>query len=75
MTDPKKTLKTKVEKGLPIGSFTPIQVCLICMEFDSKKDGSSKWTPIRPLQYESIKERLKMAFDVFTYKADALYWR
>lgn len=37
-----------------------------------RKDG--KWCNARPLPYYSLVYRLQMAWDVITYKADALYW-
>jgi hypothetical protein len=33
-----------------------------------------KWIKARPEPYYSFWERLRQAWDVLTYKADALYW-
>jgi len=33
-----------------------------------------RWVPSRPIPYVSWINRLKLAWDVFTYKADAFYW-
>lgn len=32
------------------------------------------WIPARPIPYYSFIDRIKQAWDVLTYKADALYW-
>lgn len=37
-----------------------------------RPDGS--WGPTRGYGFYSLRERLRLAFDVFTGKADALYW-
>ena len=35
---------------------------------------NGKWYPARYLGEPTLRNRLKLAFDVFTGKADALYW-
>jgi hypothetical protein len=35
---------------------------------------NSKWVPARPLGYQSFRSRLKLAWMVFTGRADALVW-
>lgn len=35
---------------------------------------SGAWHNARPEPYYSLLERLRQAWDVFRYKADALYW-
>lgn len=39
-----------------------------------KKGLDGNWYLARPLPYYSLRARLKQAWDVLTYKADALYW-
>lgn len=34
----------------------------------------NKWLPARPLGYYSLRSRLRLAYMVFTGKADALLW-
>ncbi len=48
--------------------------CYNVLANDTKtKDGF--WVPARPVSNPlSLKERLKLAWDVFSGKADALYW-
>lgn len=38
------------------------------------KETGQMWIPARPEPYWSFWERLQQAWDVLTYKADALYW-
>lgn len=33
-----------------------------------------EWEPARPYGFYSMQSRLRLAWDVFTGKADALYW-
>lgn len=37
-------------------------------------NGNEYWIPARPLPYYSWRQRLRLAWDVLTYKADAVYW-
>jgi hypothetical protein len=41
---------------------------------DSQTEINGKWQPARPLAYCSIFTRVKLAWMVFTGKADALSW-
>lgn len=36
--------------------------------------GQKRWVPGRPLGFDTIPNRFKLAWAVFTGKADALYW-
>ena len=51
------------------GSYTPFQL-LRMIQTASRKGGAA-----RPEPYYSVIERLQQAWDVFTYRADALYWK
>lgn len=52
------------------GSWTQASYVL---EIDGKKFG--RWVFARPEPYRSLWTRLLQAWDVLTYKADALYWQ
>ena len=56
---------------IPIGSFRPEDILNQRVTSYNKETGS---VVSRPVPYFSIPSRLKMAWDVFTCKADALYW-
>jgi len=62
-----------MDKNRPIGSFHILDMPFVKENMVEKRDGSG-WKPARPLPYYSLKERLKMVWDILTYKADALYW-
>jgi len=62
-----------MDKNKPIGSYYIMHLLSMAEENQESKDGKI-WKPARPIPYYSLKERLKMALDVLTYKADALYW-
>ena len=36
---------------------------------------SGKWRVARPLPFYSLRNRLKLAWDVLNYRADVIYWR
>lgn len=55
------------------GAMTPKEVAEI-VKHTSVQIGPDKWIPARPIPFFSFKERLKQAWDVLTYRADALYW-
>lgn len=40
----------------------------------SKVEVNGRWYPARPLGYYSLRSRLKIAWAVFTGKADAVTW-
>jgi len=50
-------------KGLSLKTFSEVEV-----------DGRKMWVPSRPLGLASWRLRLKLTWDVFIGKADALYW-
>jgi len=41
---------------------------------DSQTEINGKWVPARPIGLYSLRERFRIAFMVFTGKADALTW-
>ena len=51
------------------GAYTPNQV-IATLSTISRKGGH-----VRPLPYYSLTTRLRQAWDVLTYRADALYWK
>ena len=53
-------------------SYTPNEIVKCVGEAATEHDG--KWIPARPEPFPSFIERLKQAWDVLSYKADALYW-
>lgn len=55
------------------GSFTPNKI-IADHENMPKALVDGKWMMARPEPYWSFWERLRQAWDVLTYKADALYW-
>jgi hypothetical protein len=52
------------------GSYTPLT--LVGQIQQVSQPGRNA---VRPLPYFSFIERFKQAWDVFTYRADALYWK
>jgi hypothetical protein len=61
------------KENRPIGSYNP-ETIIQCYDAQTACcDGY--WYPARPVPYYSLKERIKMAYDVLTYKADAVYWK
>ena len=50
-------------------SYTPNKIIRIINTVQTK----GGW--VRPIPYYSLVERLRQAWDVFTYRADALYWK
>lgn len=63
-------MKNHYTKPKGWGAYTPQSV------IDSQRGiavEGHKWA--RPLPYTSLIERLQQAWDVLTYKADALYWK
>jgi hypothetical protein len=53
-------------------SYTPNEIVNLQRTAQAKVNG--KWQIPRPVPYQSFIMRLQQAFDVLTYKADALYW-
>jgi hypothetical protein len=39
-----------------------------------EQNGKEVWVPVRPFTFTSLKQRVKLAIDVFKGRADALYW-
>jgi hypothetical protein len=63
-------MKNHYTKPRGWGAYTPQRV------IDSQKGigrEGGRW--VRPEPYWSLKTRLAQAWDVLTYKADALYWK
>lgn len=56
------------------GAYTPNKVREVVMGGKMVEREDGLWEPAVPLPYYSWIERLLQAWDVFTYKADALYW-
>ena len=54
------------------GSYTPVEIIKWGSETSTELNG--KWIPARPIPFQSLITRIKQAWDVLTYKADALYW-
>jgi len=62
------------KKSVGWGAYTPKKL------YETIKNGpqaqvDGQWIPARPEPYWSFKERLRQAWDVLTYRADALYWK
>lgn len=53
------------------GAYTPTDI----MNWDCSTEIEGRWVPARPLPFYSFWNRLKQAWDVLRYRADALYWR
>ncbi len=51
------------------GAYTPSRL------LDAIRSVQRQGGWVRPLPYYSSVERLRQAWDVFTYRADALYWK
>lgn len=54
------------------GAYTPKRV-ESCKGAATQVDGV--WMLARPEPYRSLFERIRQAWDVLTYNADALYWK
>lgn len=52
------------------GAYTPEK---LLNTIDGVRIKGRKWA--RPVPYWSFIERLRQAYDVLTYRADALYWK
>ena len=57
----------------PIGSFDSNYFKNEAVVLKQSSNGLP-WDYSRPVPYYSIVERIKMAWDILTYKADAIYW-
>jgi hypothetical protein len=57
---------------IPRGAYLPIDVTNCNCNQVLNKPGY--WVQARPMPYPSFFSRLRQAWDVLTYKADALYW-
>jgi len=53
-------------------AYTPLEIIEWTSVAATEHDGS--WIPARPEPFPSFIDRLKQAWDVLTYRADALYW-
>ena len=55
-----------------------INATQLCTEWDLTKEiqfkGRKLWVPARPVGYPSWRSRIRLAWAVFTGKADALFW-
>jgi hypothetical protein len=45
-----------------------------CREGLKQQQPDGSWMPARPLGYDSLSMRLRLAWAVFTGRADALFW-
>ena len=59
-------------QNYPIGGYKPADI--IEIENSISTNAKNFWKGVRPLQYRSFFNRVKHAFNVLFYKADALYW-
>ena len=58
--------------NLPMGSYTDLELGI---NLNTKRETSKGyWCNARPEPFRSFFTRLKMAWDVLTYKADSIYW-
>ena len=55
------------------GAYTPDAVVSLVSSIATSTP-SGRYIPARPLPYQSLITRLRQAWDVLTYKADAIYW-
>lgn len=53
--------------------YTPSTLSAVLIN-SPRKDLNGKWLPARPEGMFSIKSRLRLAWEVFTGKADVLRW-
>ncbi len=66
-------MKNHYTKPYGYGAMSPKNVANIVKQC-SVEIQPGHWIPARPLPYYSLIERLRQAWDILTYKADALYW-
>lgn len=65
----KKKLRNK---NVPIGGYQPKDILEIKKYISTNHPNF--WLGLRPGVYRSLLNRLRHAWNVLTYKADALYW-
>jgi len=57
------------------GSYTPLKIQRLFTDMRTATQVDGRWITARPEPYYSLIERLRQAWDVLRYRADALYWK